>query len=80
MACVDTLPCVAKSSVRYSISAINRASSESCKKKIAELVCKSQEVPNGKGELYPQYLPNFCPSATKQNLKLKGRCMGKKLI
>ena len=75
-----TLPCVPKKAIRDSISAIKRASSDSCKKKIGELACQSQDVPNGKEKLYPKYIPNFCPTATKQNSKLAGRYLGKKIL
>ena len=48
---------------KESISAINRASSDACKKQIAELACKSVDAPDGIGDLYPSQLPNFCPTA-----------------
>jgi hypothetical protein len=74
---VYTPPCIIKDSIRPSISAIKRASSYSCKKQIADLACKGL---NRKEELYPQYIPNFCPTANKLNLKLAGQYLGKLII
>ena len=59
------------------ISAINRATSELCKKKIAELACQSVDAPDGIGDLYPRRLPNFCHSATNTVPNLVGKYLGK---
>ena len=60
-----------------SISAINRASSEECKKQIAELACRSVDASDGIGNLYPTHLPNFCPTARTYNEELAGQYLGK---
>lgn len=54
------LPCPIKN--KATISAINRATSDSCKQRIAEVACQSIDAPDGVGNLYATHLPNFCPS------------------
>ena len=61
-----------------SISAINRASSDTCKKQIADLACRSVDASDGIGNLYPTHLPNFCPTARTYNEELAGQYIGKK--
>ena len=58
-------PCSIKSI--FSISAINRASSRSCKIELAETACKSVDASDGIGTLYPASLPNLCPAPNPSN-------------
>ena len=62
---------------KESISAINRAVSDTCKKQIAELACRSVDASDGIGNLYPTHLPNFCPTARYQNDDLAGQYIGR---
>ena len=64
---------------KESISAINRATTDSCKTRIAELACKSVDASDGIGNLYPTHLPNFCPTARTLNPDLEGQYIGKKI-
>ena len=68
-------PCSIKNA--FSTSAINRASSKSCKIELAETACKSVDASDGIGTLYPASLPNFCPAANSSNSKLVGPYSGK---
>ena len=64
---------------KESISAINRATTDKCKKDIADLACKTVDAIGdleGVGDLYPTHLPNFCPTATSFNPELAGRYLG----
>ena len=73
-----TPPCFIKNV--QSISAINRANSDSCKKKIAELACRNHDVSNKTYKnMFPRYLPNRCPDATKINPIPEGKYLGKLL-
>ena len=58
------------------ISAINRAVSDSCKRQIAEIACKSVDAPGGKGNLYPTQLPKKIPTATTLESELVGKYLG----
>ena len=60
-----------------SISAINRAVSDTCKKQIAELACRSVDSSDGIGNLYPTHLPNLCLTARSQNNDLAGQHLGR---
>jgi hypothetical protein len=62
---------------KESISAINRAKTDSCKQRIAELACRSVDASDGIGNLYPTHLPNFCPTARTHNPELAGQYLGK---
>ena len=65
---------------KESISAINRATTDMCKKDIADLACKTVDAIGdleGVGDLYPTQLPNFCPTATSFNPELAGEYLGK---
>ena len=62
---------------KETISAINRAKSDSCKQRIAELACRSVDASDGIGNLYPTHLPNFCPTARTHNPELAGQYLGK---
>ena len=65
---------------KESISAINRATTETCKKDIADLSCKTVDAIGdleGVGDLYPTHLPNFCPTAASYNPELAGEYLGK---
>ena len=66
-----TLPCEILS--QSAISAINRASSPSCKQRIAEVACQSVDAPDGVGNLYPTHMPNFCPTENIENTALGKR-------
>ena len=61
-------PCSIKG--KFSTSAINRASSRSCKIELAETACTSVDASDGIGTLYPASLPNFCPAANPSNSNL----------
>jgi hypothetical protein len=67
-----TPPCPIKS--KETISAITRATSDSCKQRIAELACRSVYVPGGIGNLYATHLPNLCPieSFVKEDIREPG--------
>ena len=65
---------------KESISAINRATTDTCKKDIADLACKTVDAIGdleGVGNLYPTHLPNFCPTATSFNPELEEEYLGK---
>ena len=65
-----TTPCPIKS--KATISAINRATSDSCKQLIAEVACRSVDAPDEIGDLYATHLPNFCPPGTLIPRYVKG--------
>ena len=58
------------------LSAIKRTQSQYCKKKIAELACRSVDASDGIGDLYPSNLPNLCLSARTLNPKIEGQYLG----
>ena len=62
---------------KESISAINRAKTDSCKQRIAELACRTVDASDGIGNLYPTHLPNYCPTARTYNRELAGQYLGK---
>ena len=67
-----TTPCRIKT--KETISAINRATSDSCKRRIAELACRSVDAPDNIGDLYATELPNLCPieSFVKEDIRESG--------
>ena len=64
---------------KETISAINRATTDDCKTRIADLACRSVDASDGIGNLYPTHLPNFCPTARTLNPDLEGQYIGKKI-
>ena len=71
-------PCLIKN--KDQISAINRASSDSCKKEITELMCRNEDVSNRTYKnIYPLHIPNFCPPANKLNSTIAGQYLGKQM-
>ena len=65
---------------KESISAINRAITDSCKIDIADLACKTVDAIGdleGVGNFYPTHLPNYCPTVRTINPELEGNYLGK---